>query len=172
MSRSHTTGRSLINKSARCAYDKSVDLTTVVTPGAQSLVTAILTDSWGHVRNALSRLWAHTPAGRDPSNLDTAAVEAAGTELDLAKQLALTAAGNGPEPERATRMELFWAGYLAGQIAARPEFAETVRALPGLLDQQQPTSLTAVTNNKTFSGTAQGNVVQADDVSGGIRFGR
>jgi hypothetical protein len=153
-----------------------VDLTNVVMPGAQSLVTAIVTDSWSQVRTALSHLWARRRPEEASSGPSTAAVEDAGTELDLARQHALAIAGEGPEPERADRMRLFWAGYLAGQIAARPELADAVRGLPVLLGSQQATAVTVNTttntNTKTFSGTARGNVVQSDDVSGGIVFGR
>lgn len=140
-------------------------------PGAQSLVTAIVTDSWSQVRTALSRIWARHRAEDGPSGPSVAALEAAGTELDLARQQALAVAGDGPETERADRMRLFWAGYLAGQIAARPELAEAVGGLPALLDAPRAASVT-ITNTKTFSGSARGNVVQADDVAGGINLGR
>ena len=141
-------------------------------PGAQSLVTAIVTDSWSQVRTALSRIWARRRAEDGPSGPSSAALEAAGTELDLARQQALAIAGDGPESVRADRMRLFWIGYLAGQIAARPELAEAVNGLPVLLDSQRSASVTMTTNTKSVSGTAHGNVVQADDVSGGIVFGR
>jgi hypothetical protein len=154
-----------------------VDLTNVVMPGAQSLVTAIVTDSWSQIRTALSRIWARRRPEDGPSGPGIAALEAAGTELDLARQQALAIAGDGPASERADRMQLFWAGYLAGQIAARPELADAVSGLPVLLDSQRAASVTmtmdtSTTNTKTFSGSARGNVVQADDVSGGITFGR
>lgn len=141
-------------------------------PGAQSLVTAIVTDSWSQVRTALSRLWARYRPEDGPSGPGVAALEVAGAELDLARQQALAIAGDGPESERADRMQLFWAGYLAGQIAARPELADAVGGLPALLDAQRGASVTMTTNTKNFSGSARGNVVQADDVSGGITFGR
>ncbi|MEY9929892.1 hypothetical protein ABH926_004532 [Catenulispora sp. GP43] len=153
-----------------------MDLTTMVTPGAQSLVTAILTDSWAQVRTALSRLWAHRQSSSHasgPSEPDAAALQKAETELDVAKKQALIVGGNGPESERAARMEVFWIGYLAGQLAARPELAEAVQALPGLHGAQPDVSPTIVAvTSKTVSGTVHGNAVQADDVTGGIRFGR
>jgi len=141
-------------------------------PGAQSLVTAIVTDSWSQVRTALSRLWARRRPEDGPSGPGVAALEAAGMELDVARQQALAIAGDGSESERADRMQLFWVGYLAGQIAARPELADAVGGLPVLLDAQRGGSVTMTTNSKTFSGSARGSVVQADDVSGGIVFGR
>jgi hypothetical protein len=150
-----------------------MDLTTMVTPGAQSLVTAVLTDSWAQVRTALSRLWAHRQSTSQSSGPDAAALEQAVTELDVARKQAIAVGGNGPESERAVRMELFWIGYLAGQLAARPELVRAVQALPGLLDSQPdvPPTIVEVTT-KTVSGTVHGNAVQADDVTGGINFGR
>lgn len=105
------------------------------------------------------------------SGPDAACVEQATVELDLARQQALVLAGTGSENERARRMELFWAGYLAGQLAARPELGEAVHALPSLVAAAASFSQTTVSERKTVSGTVHGNVVQADDVSGGIRFG-
>lgn len=150
-----------------------MDLTTVVVPGAQSLVTAILTDSWNQARTALSKLWAHRRPADPAPGPDAAAVEKAGTELDLAREQAIRVAGEGPESERASRMELFWIGYLAGQLAARPELTEAVRVLPGMFDTgAAPASATVAVNTKTVSGTVKGNAIQADDVTGGINIGR
>ena len=156
------------------AYHRTVDLTNVVMPGAQSLVTAIVTDSWSQVRTALSKLWARRKSEDGAAGPSGAALEAARAELDLARQQALAVAGDGSEADRAARMQLFWAGYLAGQIAARPELAEAVTGLPALLGAPAATSVTTTVtaNTKNFSGSARGNVVQADDVSGGIVFGR
>jgi hypothetical protein len=141
-------------------------------PGAQSLVTAILTDSWSQVRTALSRLWARRRPEDHASGSSAAALEAAGAELDLAREQAFSVAGQGSESERSGRMELFWAGYLAGQLAARPELSDAMKALPALLASQQTMSHTTVTMNKSISGTVHGGAVQAEDVSGGISFGR
>lgn len=152
------------------AYDRNMDLMAVVTPGAQSLATAILTDSWNQARTALARLWAHRRTAPTP---DLAALERAGAELDIARNQAITVAGNGPESEQASRMELFWIGYLAGQLAARPELSEAVQALPGVLGAGlAPAPGSGAVNNKTISGTVHGNAIQAGDVSGGINIGR
>lgn len=150
-----------------------MDLTTVVVPGAQSLVTAIVTDSWSQMRTALSKLWAHRRSANPSPDPDAAALDAAGAELDLAMRQAVTLAGQGPELDRAGRMELFWIGYLAGQLAARPELGHAIKELPVLLGAEvsvAPSGVTVI--DKNISGTVRGNVVQADDVSGGIRFGR
>jgi hypothetical protein len=153
-----------------------MDLTTVVMPGAQSLVAAIATDTWVHARTAVAKLWAQrhpspgapTITGWDP---DPAAIEEAGQELETARQQALELAGNGSEPERAARMQLFWAGYLAGQLAARPELADVFAQLPALLGEGRPaTRISAVHNNIT--GTVHGGALQAGDIHGDITFGR
>jgi len=143
----------------------------VVVPGAQSLVTAIVTDSWTQVRAAVSKLWARRKSPSPSPDAEAAAIEAAGAELDVAMRQAITVAGQGSESDRADRLELFWIGYLAGQLAARPELAQAIKELPALLGASTaPTTVTVA--NKDVSGTVHGNVVQADDVSGGIRFGR
>lgn len=155
----------------------------MVTPGAQSLVTAILADSWGQTRAALARLWARRHAAESAESAessegpnadpDAGALAEAGAELDLAMGQSIAVAGDGPESERAERMRLFWTGYLAGQLAARPELADIIGGLPRLTGTGLDAPSTSVTvNTKTLSGTVKGNAVQADDVSGGIRFGR
>lgn len=146
-----------------------MDLTTFVLPGAQSLVTAILTDSWTHVSSGLSRLWARRRPDAHGAEPDAAALEQAATELDLAKEQALALAGDGPEPERKARMELFWAGYLAGQLAGRAELAEAIRAIPALSAEQPGTTIIHAKTSITFTGTGH-NVIQTGDVSGGLNF--
>lgn len=143
-----------------------MDLTTVFMPGAQSLVTAILTDTWTQARAAVAKLWVR----RHPATT----LDQAGHQLEAARTQALELAGTGPEPDRAARMQLFWAGYLAGQAAARPELAAAFAELPKLLaaaaPQQSQTTTVTVTN--TLSGTVHGNAVQANDIHGNITFGR
>ncbi|HEX4788046.1 MAG TPA: hypothetical protein VH372_06255 [Actinospica sp.] len=148
-----------------------MDLTPLVTPGAQSLVTVILNDTWAQARGALARLWARRrDADATPEEV---AVERAGHELDAVRDqaLALSAGNTG---DRGERMQLFLAGYLAGQLAARPELAEAVAALPALLGAGTPaasitssTSSTTVHNN--FSGHAR-TVVQSGDIDGDWNF--
>jgi hypothetical protein len=157
-----------------------MDLTTVVMPGAQSLVAAIATDTWVHARTAIAELWArrHPSPGTGTGaltiaypNPDPAAIEAAGKELETARQQALELAGNGSEADRAARMQLFWAGYLAGQLAARPELADVFAQLPALLGEgRSATQIRAVQNNIT--GTVRGSALQAGDIHGNITFGR
>jgi hypothetical protein len=101
---------------------------------------------------------------------DPAAIEQAGHELEAARRQAIELAGDGPESDRAARMQLFWAGYLAGQLAARPELAGALAELPALLGGGTPMSQTGNVYN-SISGTVRGNVVQAGDI-GSITFGR
>lgn len=140
-----------------------MDLTSVVTPGAQSLVTAILTESWGQVRAAVARKWARRH--RTP---DAAAIEAAGRELDSARDQALALAGEGSDAERGARMQLFLAGYLAGQLAARPELADTVGLLPSLLASavRAETAPEVSATYNSMSGTSSGIVIQAGRIGG------
>ena len=151
-----------------------MDLTTVVMPGAQSLVTAILTETWGQAHTAIARLWARRGSASGISAYsepDVSAIEQAGQELEVARQQALELAGSGSESDRAARMRLFWAGYLAGQLAARPELAEVLTQLPTLLGAGAPASQTTTVNN-TISGTVHGSALQAGDIHGNITFGR
>ena len=161
-----------------------MDLTTLVLPGAQSLVSAVLSDTWDQARSALARLWARRHPGLARSNPDSGAdldavadadadadaVERAGRELDAVRAQAIELAGQGDRAARAARMELFLAGYLAGQLAARPEFAETVRALPDLLGAGAPYPGSGGTYNIN-TGKVRGNIVQARDIQGDVRFG-
>jgi hypothetical protein len=151
-----------------------MDLTMLVMPGAQSLVTSILTDTWGQARTAIAKLWArkHNASGASAhAEPDAAAIEHAGRELDTARQQALELAGSGSESDRAARMQLFWAGYLAGQLAARPELSDVLAQLPALLGAGAPTSQTTNVHN-SITGTVHGGAVQAGDIHGNISFGR
>lgn len=148
-----------------------MDLTSVVTPGAQSLVTAILTESWGQLRAAVARKWALRHRAVDGSvegAPDAAAVEAAGRELDSARDQALALAGEGSDAERGARMQLFLAGYLAGQLAARPELADTVGLLPSLLASavRAETAPEVSATYNSMSGTSSGIVIQAGRIGG------
>ena len=149
-----------------------MDATTLVMPGAQSLVTAVLTDTWNQARAALANRWArrHPAAdGRTYADPEPAAIEQAARELDVARQLSLELAGGGSDADREARMRLFWAGYLAGQLAARPELATALAELPTLFGAGTPVSQTTNVHN-TISGTVHGNAVQAGDIHGSINI--
>ena len=151
-----------------------MDLTTLVMPGAQSLVTSILADTWVQTRTAIAKLWARRRNASSPGEYadpDATAIDHAGHELDAARQQALELAGNGSESDQAARMQLFWAGYLAGQLAGRPELADVLAQLPTLLGAGAPTSQTTNVHN-TISGKVTGNALQAGDIHGNISFGR
>lgn len=134
-----------------------MDLTSVFMPGAQSLVTAILTDSWHQARTAVAKLWARRGG-------DARAIEQAGRELDAARGQALALAGTGTEAERAERMELFWAGYLAGQAAARPDLATAFAELPALLNPRASQAAQAPLVQNNVNGPTN-NVVQAGHIT-------
>jgi hypothetical protein len=147
-----------------------MDLTSLVTPGAQSLVAAILSDSWVQVRSALSRRWTRDHHAGAAPEAPAIAVERAGRELDSARDQALALAGTGDAAQRGERMQLFLAGYLAGQLAARPELAEIIAELPSLLGSGTRGSSTATTVHNSFSGHAR-NVVQTGDIEGDLTIG-
>ncbi|WP_369392761.1 hypothetical protein AB5J72_38195 [Streptomyces sp. CG1] len=119
-------------------------MTSLLLPSAQSLVTAILTDGWTHVRDALARSWSkQTGEARADveCRLDTAHRQAAGMGDDEAVQRA------------------YWVGYLAAVLAERPTLLDVVRELPDMPDL-----------HNTNSGTVT-NLMQARDVHGNITFG-
>lgn len=119
-------------------------VTSALVPSAQSLVTAILTDGWTHVRDALVRRWSRQ-TGETPADiehrLDTAHHQAEGLGDDEAVQRA------------------YWAGYLAGVLAERPSLLDVLRGLPDQPDVHNTNSGTVTT------------LVQARDIHGGITFG-
>jgi hypothetical protein len=139
-----------------------MDLTTAFMPGAQSLVTAILTDTWAQARTTVAKLWSRRGGG-------SGAVDQAGRELDAARSQALELAGSGTEAERADRMRLFWAGYLAGQAAARPELAAMFAELPTLLGARA-SQASSFQNN--ISGSITGTAVQTGDIHGDFNINR
>ncbi len=129
---------------------------TVVLPGAQSLVTAILTDGWAHVRTALAHRWSrqtHEPQSDIEHRLDAAHTQAS----------EMTAGHEGSEQ---ALLQAYWAGYLAAVLAERPALLDLIRDLQGT--QTAPDSTTSLQN--TNSGTVT-TLVQGRDISGGITFG-
>lgn len=119
-------------------------VTSALLPGAQSLVTAILTDGWTHVRDALARRWSRQ-TGETQSDIER--------RLDTAHRQA-EGMGDGEAVQRA-----YWAGYLAAVLAERPTLLDVVRDLPDLPDLHNTNSGTVTT------------LVQARDIHGDIRFG-
>lgn len=119
-------------------------VTSVLIPSAQSLVTAIVSDGWAHVRDTLARRWSRqTGEAR-------AAIE---HRLNTAHHQA-EALGGEEAVQRA-----YWAGYLAAVLGEHPDLLDAVRGLPNRSDVHNTNSGTATT------------VVQARDVHGDITFG-
>lgn len=148
-----------------------MDLSNLVVPGAQSLVSAILSDSWAQARSTIVRLWARRGVDGRPTAPDAAELEHCTRELDEARRQAMELAASGPAGERAERLRAFWTGYLLGQLSARPELADAIAALPGLLGGDGRAAQATTTVRQCVSGTVHGAVVQTGDVSGGIRLG-
>jgi hypothetical protein len=142
-----------------------VDASSVVLPGAQSLVSAILADGWAATREVLARRWsARGAVGR----------KAAERRLDAGHEQSLIFAGEGEgggegegEGEgRAARLTEYWAGYLAGQAADRTDLLDAVRELAA--SRASAARDTRVHNVNTGS---VGTLLQLGDVHGGISIG-
>lgn len=129
-----------------------MDLSSMIIPGAQSVVTAILGDTWTTLRSALAHRW-----GRGSAE-ETQAIE---HRLDDGRRQALALAGDGPDQK--ARLEVFWAGYLAGLLAERPDLGEVLQELAAgsAVDTRSST-------HNSNTGTVHGNLLQAGDVHGNI----
>jgi len=132
-----------------------VDASTVILPGAQSLVSAILTDGWAQARGALARRW---------SGAGTISREAAERRLDAGHEQASTVAGDGED--RRVRLELYWAGYLAALAADRAELLGVLRELHAC----SATAARGTTIHNSNTGRV-GTLLQQGDVHGGISIG-
>jgi hypothetical protein len=133
-----------------------VDPTVIVLPGAQALVTQILTDGWVHARAWLARRLGHSEGDGD------AQVE---LRLDAAQAQAAALAVPGEVPQRAL-LEAYWAGYLAALVGEHPELSAAVAGLTAPSAERTADR----SNFNSVTGTVTGNVVQARDIHGGIKF--
>lgn len=119
-------------------------VTSALLPGTQALVTAILTDGWTRVRDALAARWSRRTGETRADverRLDSAHHQAEGLGEDEAVQRA------------------YWAGYFAGVVAERPELVDVVRDLSRGPDVHNTNSGTVTT------------LVQAHDIHGNVTFG-
>lgn len=128
-----------------------MDLDSVIVPGAQSLVTAMLTDAWSSARALVARRWGRS--GEHPADVEL--------RLEQAKEQSLTLAGS--DGDRQGRLEAYWAGYLAGLLAERPELVGAVRELAS-------GGLSEATTQNSNTGTVHGHLLQARDINGGVHF--
>lgn len=133
-----------------------MDPTALVLPGAQALVTQILSDGWAQARGWLARRL------RRPEDAPEADIE---LRLDAAQAQTAALAVPGEVPPRAL-LEAYWAGYLAALVGEHPELAAAVAGLaaPSAGRPADESNVNSVT------GTVTGNLVQAHDIQGGIRF--
>ncbi len=128
----------------------------MVLPGAQSLVTAILTDGWTHVRTVLAHRWSRQ------TNEPRTDVE---NRLDAAHTQASEMTADHGDNEQAL-LQAYWAGYLAAVLAERPALLDLLRDLHGTLTAPDTTTFVHNTNSGTVTALVQGR-----DISGGITFG-
>lgn len=129
-----------------------MDPLSIVVPGAQSLVSAILTDGWTQVRSALARRW---------SRKNTITQDQAEQRLESGHDASLLVADESANKREI--LEAYWAGYLAGLAAEHTDLLDAVRELASP-PAQSPHS-TAVHNSNT--GTV-GTLLQLGDVHGDI----
>lgn len=130
-----------------------MDALSIVVPGAQSLVSAILTDGWAQIRGALARRW---------SKRGSISQEVAEQRLDAGHKQSLIVAGNGEDQH--TRLEAYWAGYLAGLAADRADLLDAIRELGA---PSVPSSRDVHNSNTGSVGT----LLQLGDVHGDISIG-
>jgi hypothetical protein len=138
-----------------------VDPSSIVLPGAQALVTQILSDGWAQARGWLARRLGHAdgPTLTDMERrLDTANAQANG--------LPVPEGSVGAAAARRMVLEAYWTGYLAALAGEHPDFAA---ALTELALERAPQPAATTTNSVT--GTVTGPVVQADRIEGGVHFG-
>jgi hypothetical protein len=119
-------------------------MTSALIPGAQSLVTAILTDGWTHVRDALVRRWSR---------------QTGETQADVERRLDAAHRQSEDLDDGEAVQQAFWAGYLAAVLAERPSLLDVVRGLPDMPGLHNTNSGTVTT------------LIQARDIHGDITFG-
>ncbi|MEU6557187.1 hypothetical protein ABZ915_44230 [Streptomyces sp. NPDC046915] len=127
-----------------------MDLTSIVTPGAQSLVAAILADGWQRARSALAARWSRgtgEPQAEIERRLDEACPAPDAESTDPAVRRAL--------------LQAHWTAFLLTAVTERPELLDVVRQLGGQADDRV---------HNTNSGTVT-TLVQSRDIHGGITFG-
>lgn len=149
--------------SAAQRYGASMDLSTVLTPGLQNLVTAMLGEAWGATRDALARR-----LGRG----DAESTQKAGYELDSVREdvQALVQDGEGTLDVELDRrlLEAYVAGYLRRVREEHPDVDEALTALPASIEAaDQSTVATGSGMTQVFHGKV-GSVFSVERLDGGL----
>lgn len=118
-----------------------MDVSSLILPGAQSLVTSILTDGWTQARATLARRW---------SKHGSISQEAAEKELEAGHQIAQQVA-EATDEHRAV-LQAYWAGYLAGLAKGHGDLLDAIRELSAARDAA-PGSSTSYNTNTGQAGT-------------------
>jgi hypothetical protein len=138
-----------------------MDPVALILPGAQSLVSQILSDGWVQVRSWLSR---RLSSSENPEQTEIV------RQLDIANEQAdaLPIPESGVSAETAHRLvlEAYWAGYLAALAGSHPELTTMLAEFAERGATASPTSAPV----NSVSGTVSGHVVQAEHIDGGVRF--
>jgi hypothetical protein len=138
-----------------------MDPASIFLPGAQALVTQILSDGWATARGWLAKrlTGADGPVQADlERRLDTANAQAGG--------LPVLEAGVPAAVAQRMVLEAYWTGYLAALAGESPDFAAALARLAGERGVQA-----ARTTSNIVTGTVTGNVLQAGHIEGGVHFG-
>ena len=133
-----------------------MDVSSLIVPGAQSLVSSILADGWAQARTALARRWSQRGA---------VSQQTAEMELDKGRELSEHIDPDGDDRRRL--LETYWTGYLAGLAAGHADLLEAIRDLS---HEHTPVAQEPTVHNSNTG--AVGTLVQTRDVHGGISFGR
>jgi hypothetical protein len=126
-------------------------------PGAQSLASAMLGDAWSATRDAIARRWGR--AGR-------AELTEAQAHLEASRARANTLVAGTADPAQRDRILVaYWIGYLAALLDERPDLGEAISSL-----RPAPAAAPRGDVHNNTSGTVNGSVVQARDISGGVNY--
>lgn len=140
-----------------------MDLSTIATPGIQSLVTAMLGEAWSATRGALARR-----LGRG----DAESTRAAERELDSVRsdvRMLVTDAESAADPEADYRLiQAYVAGYLRRMREEAPEVDEVLAELPAAIQaSDQSTVSTGGGMTQVFHGKV-GSVFSVERLEGGL----
>ena len=137
-----------------------MDPGSIVLPGAQALVTQILSDGWAQARGWLAKRLSRV-AGTSQADLerrlDTASAQALG--------LSVPEAGVSAPVAQRMVLEAFWTGYLAAAVGEHPGFASVLTELAEIRE-----AAPVPTTSNTVTGAVTGNIVQASNIEGGVHF--
>lgn len=136
-----------------------MDPTSLVIPGAQALVTQILSEGWTQTRQWFARQLKRrgdSPQLEIEHRLEKAHIQACAL-MDPSR-----VGASGARP----LLEAYWTGYLAALVDEHPELVSILEELA--VSVTGGTANSGISNSVT--GAVTGNVIQAGNIEGGVRF--